>query len=67
MHECITDVISQCHQYLRKEFDDYVVSLREISRFTKCVLFFQEYFEKKNKYLGQLNNEKNNKIRSIIC
>lgn len=67
LHECSTDAISQCHKYLRKEFDDSVVSLREISRFTKCVKFFQEYFEKKNKYLGRLNIEKNNKIRSIIC
>ena len=67
LHKYTTEAISQCHQYLRKEFDDSVVSLREIARFTKCVKFFQEYFKIKNKYLKRLDNEKNNKIRSIIC
>ena len=67
LHECTTETISACHKYLRDEFGDSVVSLREIVRFTKCVEFFKEYFTKKNKFLKRDNNEKNNKIRSIIC
>jgi len=67
LHEYTTDAILECHKYLRKEFDDSVVSLREIARFTKCVIFFQKYFKKKNEYLGRTDNPKNNKIRSIIC
>ena len=67
LHEITKEAISQCHIYLRKIYDSSVVSLREISRFTKCVEFFKEYFTKKNKYLKRSNDEKNNKIRSIIC
>ena len=67
LHEYTTETISACHTHLRNEFDDSVVSLREIARFTKCVEFFKEYFAKKNKFLDRDNNEKNNKIRSIIC
>ena len=53
--------------YLRNTFDPSVVSLREIARFTKCIDFFNKYFNIKNNYLGKVNDEKNNKIRSIIC
>ena len=67
LHDYTTEVISQCHEFLREKFDDSVVSLREIARFKKCVEFFKEYFEKKNQYLNKNNNEKNNKIRAIIC
>ena len=67
LHEYTTETISACHKHLKNEFDDSVVSLREIARFTKCVEFFKEYFTKKNKFLERNNNEKNNKIRSIIC
>ena len=67
LHEYTTEIISLCHKYLRREFDDSVVSLREIARFTKCVEFFKDYFKKKNKFLNRQDNEKNNKIRSIIC
>ena len=75
LHLATTEAISQCHIYLRKTFDSSVVSLREITRFVKCVEFFKEYFTKKNNnYFAKknvcekrINNEKNNKIRSIIC
>ena len=67
LHEITTEAISKCHIYLRDAYDSSVVSLREIARFTKCVEFFCEYFTKKNKYKERTNNEKNNKIRSIIC
>ena len=67
LHEITKDIISHCHIYLRDTYDDSVVSLREIARFTKCIEFFQNYFRKKNKHLERLNNEKNNKLRSIIC
>ena len=67
LHEATTEAISECHKYLRKTFDESVVSLREISRFKKCIEFFKKYFEIKNHFEERSNNEKNNKIRSIIC
>ena len=66
LHDITTKAISQCHIYLRNEYDYSVVSLREIARFTKCVEFFNGYFEDKNKYQNYHNDDKNNKIRSII-
>ena len=53
LHEITTEAISQCHIYLRKKFDPSVVSLREIARFSKCIEFFQKYFEIKNKHLNR--------------
>ena len=68
LHQKTSDIISQCHIYLRDTFDPSVVSLREIARFLKCVEFFMSYFNKKNQYENiNNNNEKNNKLRSIIC
>ena len=67
LHETTKEAISKCHVYLRNIYDSSVVSLREIARFSKCIEFFNEYFTKKNKFLNRSNNEKNNKIRSIIC
>ena len=67
LHSATTEAISQCHNYLRNKFDSSVVSLREITRFVKCVEFFKEYLTKKNNYTEKINNERNNKIRSIIC
>ena len=49
MHEATKEVIFNCHKYLRDKFDT-VVSLREISRFSKIVEFFQKYFSIKRKY-----------------
>ena len=65
-----TEAISKCHIFLRTTFDDpSVVSLREISRFTKCVEFFQEYFINKNQNKNPIDNDTRqlNKIKSIIC
>ena len=73
-----TEAISKCHIFLRNSFgnDPSVVSLREISRFTKCVEFFQDYFFKKEDFLKKeeqkeysLDDEtkKLYKIKSIIC
>ena len=67
LHDLTRDAISQCHIYLRNTFDPSVVSLREIARFAKCIDFFNKYFNIKNNYLGKVNDEKINKIRSIIC
>ena len=67
LHEKTRDAISQCHIYLRKKFDPSVVSLREIARFSKCVDFFKTYFRIKNEFKERANNEKINKLRSIIC
>ena len=52
LHEITKDAIFECHKYLRETFDPSVVSLREISRFSKCVEFFQKYFSIKDEYLN---------------
>jgi len=67
LHEMTRDAISECHKYLREKYDPSVVSLREITRFSKCVEFFQNYFKIKNEHENRKNNENNNKLRSIIC
>ena len=67
LHKITTEAISQCHIYLRNTFDPSVVSLREIARFSKCIEYLKQYFTIKNKYEKRNNNERNNKIRSIIC
>ena len=45
-----TKAISECHIFLIRSFgyDPSIVSLREVSRFVKCVEFFQDYYLKKN-------------------
>ena len=40
LHEITSNVISLCHKYLRTIFDYSIVSLREISRFSKCFEFY---------------------------
>jgi len=67
LHEIKTEVISECNKYLRQIYDSSVVSLREIAKFSKCMKFFQKYFIIKNENEERDNNEKNNKLRSIIC
>ena len=67
LHENTTEAISQCHIFLRKYFDPSIVSLRDIIKFSKLVNAFNDYFTKKNNYEKRRNNEKNNKLRSIIC
>ena len=67
LHEITKEAISECHIYLREKYDPSVVSLREIARFTKCIEFFEKYFEIKNEIITRNNNPKNNKLRSIIC
>ena len=73
LHNITRDAISACHIYLREKFDASVVSLREIARFSKCIEFFNNYFDIKNKFKNKNskkhleNNKKNNKLRSIIC
>ena len=39
LHEITRDAISECHIYLRKIYGPSIVSLREITRFTKCFEF----------------------------
>ena len=73
LHNLTRDAISLCHIYLREKFDASVVSLREIARFSKCIEFFNNYFDIKNKFENKKskkyieNNKNNNKLRSIIC
>ena len=67
LFEMSTEAISKCHKFLRNHYDRSIVSLREISRFIILVEFFELYFNKKNNYLKRSNNNKNNKLRSIIC
>ena len=67
LNKITAEAISKCHKFLRYYFDYSIVSLREIARFTKCMEFFQKYFTIKNEIEERDNNEKNNKIRSIIC
>ena len=58
-------IIMKCHEYLKETFDPSVVSLREISRFTKCCEFFiNKYYKYKNQK-GE-ENDKLDKIKSII-
>lgn len=47
LHEATKEVIFKYHKYLRDTFDPSVVSLREISRFSKIVRFFLNYFSHK--------------------
>ena len=69
LHEITKDVLLECHKYLRDLFDPSFVSLRDISRFYKCVKFFQKYFQKKDEYLNIDIKDKIKlyKIKSIIC
>ena len=70
LHKITTNAIFECHKYLRETFDPSVVSLREISRFSKCVDFFQKYFSNKDEYINIKNikdKQKLYKIKSIIC
>ena len=57
-------IIMKCHEYLKDTFDPSVVSLREISRFTKCCEFFvKKYYKYKN---PKEENNKLDKLKSII-
>ena len=69
LHEITKTAIFECHKFLREKFDPSIVSLREISRFCKCVEFFQKYFSKKDEYFNKdkKGSEKLYKIKSIIC
>ena len=67
LNKITTEAISECHKFLRKIYDPSIVSLREIERFSKYMKFFQKYFIIKNENENRDNNEKNNKLRSIIC
>ena len=67
LHIITTKIISKCHNFIRKIYDFSLISLRDISRFVKLFKFFEDYFTKKNKCEKRINNEKNNKLRSIIC
>ena len=64
LHEVTKDAIFECHIFLREIFDPSVVSLRDISRFLKCVEFFQNFYAIKN---GKEIEGKLYKIKSIIC
>ena len=69
LHKLTTEAISQCHKFLRHNYQDpSIVSLRDISRFIKIVEFFQDYYQKKN-YLDPIDDDikKLYKIKSIIC
>ena len=60
------DVIFKCHQYIREIYDPSTVSLREMARFKKFTQSLMNYYERKNEFLGKKNDNKLNKIKSII-
>ena len=62
LHNITRDVISACHIYLREKFVASVVLLREIARFSKCIEFFNKYFDIKNKFKNKIER----KIKKII-
>ena len=69
LKEATKNVISKCHEFLRNNFDDSVVSLREIVRFNALYKFFIDYFYKKNIIKEIPVKEKENepsKLKSII-
>ena len=67
LKEATKNVISKCHDYLRKTFDPSVVSLREMKRFKKIYKFLIEYFENKKKVEPKkAGNEESTKLKSII-
>ena len=48
LHEITREAIFECHKYLRVILGPSIISLREISRFIKLVIFFQKYFSIKD-------------------
>ena len=67
LKEATKNVISQCHDYLRKTFDPSVVSLREMRRFKKIYHFLIEYFNNKKKLdKTKSGTEESTKLKSII-
>ena len=68
LKEKTKDLIAECHKFLREnKFDPSEVSLREISRFSLCLKFFQNnYFKKKNEFLAKSGNPSSEKIKAII-
>ena len=66
LKEKTKNAISACHQYLKGRYDPSIVSLREISKFTRCCDFFLKYYKIKNGIKNRLGNEKAEKIKSII-
>ena len=69
LKELTTNLISKCHEKLREENDDSIVSLREISRFKECYEFFLKiYYLHKNEYLKKKYNQNNKleRLKSII-
>ena len=66
LKEKTKNIISECHQYLRKTYDDSVVSLRELARFKKMYNFFIDYYKKKKKVLGKGGSLESSKLKSII-
>jgi hypothetical protein len=67
LKEATKNVISQCHDYLRRTFDPSVVSLREMRRFKKIYHFLIEYFNNKKKLdKTKSGTEESTKLKSII-
>ena len=74
LHEITKEVLFNCHKFLRNLFDPSVVSLRDISKFSKLVEFFKKYFAIKRKFQeiedyninNNINTQKLDKILSII-
>ena len=62
LRDLTSTIISECHQYLRKKYDFSITSLRELKRFNKLFIFFQNYFENKE----NIKNKETIEILSII-
>ena len=59
-------IISKCHQFLRKNYDRSITSLRELARFKKLFKFFEDYFENKKNLENKNISKITLKIKSII-
>ena len=67
LKEKTANLISESHSFLKKEFGESVVSLREMTRFKKCCNFFvNEYFPKKKIVTMKEDNVIAEKLKSII-
>ena len=67
LYDVTTEIILTCQKFLREKLNPSSISFKELNIFTELMKFFNEYFEKKNKFENRIDNKQNNKLRSIIC
>ena len=65
-----SEIICQCHEFLRKKYELIIVTLKDISKFVKLFKFFMKYYEIKEEFINKTDKQNKNllfKIKSIIC